>query len=189
MTHDPCFCNISGFCQSPIVLNNDDYNILNSSSTLRVKKQIVEYVYKPEPKNFDVLNSVTLDNNGLEYELIEFHFHQPGEHTVNHKREPLEIHFVFEADNSIFVVGYLVRLSCKTSPLISNIIDRREFYLPKLESYFTYPGSLSPLNVNWNVSTQTFTISLKDLIRLKPFCKSDRSLQDRNGRDIVLVEN
>ena len=31
---------------------------------------------------------------GVRYNLLEFHFHQPSEHTLNGNRIPMEVHFV-----------------------------------------------------------------------------------------------
>jgi carbonic anhydrase len=32
--------------------------------------------------------------DGVRYDLVEFHFHQPAEHTLNGTRSPMEVHFV-----------------------------------------------------------------------------------------------
>ena len=31
---------------------------------------------------------------GVSYNLLRFHFHQPSEHTLNGNRSPMEVHFV-----------------------------------------------------------------------------------------------
>src|SRR5687767_1541448 len=45
---------------------------------------------------------------GKIYQLKQFHFHTPGEHTINGKHFPMEIHLVHESDDkSLAVIGVL----------------------------------------------------------------------------------
>ena len=44
------------------------------------------------------------------YHLRQFHFHTPGEHTINGKDFPMEVHLVHESDDkSLAVIGVLVQ--------------------------------------------------------------------------------
>lgn len=53
-------------------------------------------------------SGIVLD--GVRYELRQFHFHHGGEHTVEGRRLPLEMHLVHEdAEGSTAVVGVLFR--------------------------------------------------------------------------------
>jgi carbonic anhydrase len=53
-------------------------------------------------------HSITLD--GTRYTLAQFHFHAPGEHTLDGEELALELHFVNAADDgSLAVLGVMVR--------------------------------------------------------------------------------
>jgi carbonic anhydrase len=44
------------------------------------------------------------------YALVQFHFHAPSEHTVNGKHFPMEMHFVYQAeDGALAVVGVFIK--------------------------------------------------------------------------------
>src|SRR5262249_29365312 len=51
------------------------------------------------PKEFGTLKAKVPDGSyiivdGVRYNLLEFHFHQPSEHTLNGNESPMEVHFV-----------------------------------------------------------------------------------------------
>ncbi|KAF5365457.1 hypothetical protein D9758_010825 [Tetrapyrgos nigripes] len=51
---------------------------------------------------------------GKTYNLVQYHFHTPGEHRINNEHYPLEMHMVHQADDGSFVVvGILFQLSEK----------------------------------------------------------------------------
>lgn len=53
-----------------------------------------------------------LEVDGVDYELQQFHFHAPSEHTVDGVPSPVEFHFVHgDADGNLAVLGVLVRES------------------------------------------------------------------------------
>ena len=100
-------------------------------------------------------NSVTFRDEV--FELKQFHFHSPSEHTVKGKSYPMEVHFVHQhEDGALLVVGLLFEegprnvamdelpsfraargLEPSTEPIDYNalILDRDQFYL--------YNGSLT----------------------------------------------
>lgn len=46
---------------------------------------------------------------GVRYELVQFHFHAPSEHTIDGEHAPLEVHFVHKsAAGELAVIGILV---------------------------------------------------------------------------------
>jgi carbonic anhydrase len=51
----------------------------------------------------------TLVMKGKTSKLAQFHFHSPSEHSINGVYYPLEMHFVFQADDaSLSVVGFVI---------------------------------------------------------------------------------
>ena len=188
--------------QSPIVFDTQKQpTLLSSSDILHIDRvrSIKRYKYDPEKKQWDVLNKVDLHSNGTHYRLTQFHFHQPGEHTINGQKFPLEMHLVFEkiADDSkthqnISVIGLLAKRGDRTSSILRRIIKNEHFRIPPPKRYFAYPGSLTtpPLNVevNWTVYKDRYlSITSKDAAKLLKRSKGERPLQPREGQVIVLV--
>lgn len=99
--------------------------------------------------------------NGITYDLLQFHFHAPSEHTIAGEAAPLEIHFVHKDRNShnLAVVGILLEAGDSANAAYAAIFanmpsdigepeargDRLhlEALLPATRSYYTYQGSLT----------------------------------------------
>jgi len=70
-----------------------ELNILNNGHTIQV--------------NYDAGSSIEVA--GAAYELRQFHFHAPSEHTVNGKHSALEMHLVHQKSNgALGVVGVMI---------------------------------------------------------------------------------
>lgn len=197
ISQSPCPCSnssIDDVYQSPIMLSYNDDNILFTQSNIYTYLDEVESQYNPETKHWEVDNDVYIKNNGIQYKLIQFHMHQRCEHIINSEIFQLEIHFVFNGNNnkSILVLGFLAKIG-QTSDIIKSIIYDEPFYIPDFYKYFTYPGSLTTkpfnINVNWNVIDEFLYISLDDLKLLKEKSLNYRQIYNRNGRDIMYVNN
>ncbi|KAI1277288.1 alpha carbonic anhydrase [Xylaria sp. FL0933] len=52
----------------------------------------------------------TLGLDGLDYELLQFHFHHPSEHIDNGVSMPMEMHMVFSRETQLAVIGVYVDL-------------------------------------------------------------------------------
>ncbi|KAA8909394.1 alpha carbonic anhydrase [Sphaerosporella brunnea] len=79
-----------------------DFTILNNGHTILAKPA--------EPSKF----ASTL--GGRVYELLQFHFHTPSEHTLDGKGFPLEAHFVHsDADGKLAVFGIFFTVGSGTS--------------------------------------------------------------------------
>lgn len=99
--------------------------------------------------------------NGISYELAQFHFHSPSEHTINGEAAAMELHFVHIDHNSgaLAVVGVLLVEGEGENKAYSNIFDNMpadvgepetlaepvdlKALLPKRRAYYTYQGSLT----------------------------------------------
>jgi carbonic anhydrase len=117
---DPTFATCAGGrAQSPIDLPTNvqpaklgsielDYkptrlSILNNGHTIQV--------------NYDPGSTLTLD--GTPYELLQFHFHVPGEHTIGGSHYPMEIHLVHRAaDGAVAVVAGLSYGGVRNKPMV-----------------------------------------------------------------------
>lgn len=99
--------------------------------------------------------------NGITYDLLQFHFHSPSEHTIDGIPAPLEIHFVHQDSNSgaLAVVGIMLTEGESDSEAYAAVFDHLPAQvgapkatgepivlaalLPEARAYFTYQGSLT----------------------------------------------
>jgi len=180
-------CQCGGTNQSPIDL---------SATTL-------DKGLKPLMLNYVVATNTELINNGhtvqvniapgskfmldsSEYELKQFHFHCPSEHTVKGKSFPMEIHLVHaNADGKIAVVGILTKegkenaflkacldtIPDEANEKVSNSVklDITKL-LPVKKKYFSYSGSLTTPpcteGVSWFVMKAPIEVSKDQLAAL-----------------------
>lgn len=191
--------------------NQSPININNAVEATPVQ---IEFNYQPTP--LLVVNNgytvqvnyhpgSTMKINDEEYELIQFHFHIPSEHTINNKASALEMHLVHRnAKNQLAVVGVMMNKG-SANPFIDQIwqhitavgkINDIENYtinaanlLPKNKAFFSYIGSLTTPpcseNVKWNVLTQATQVSEKQIAAFqKLYQVNARPVQPINTRKI-----
>ncbi len=154
--------------------------------------------------SFEKGDNIVVDGN--KKELVQIHFHEPSEHTLNGVRFPLEMHMVHVgSDNKIAVLSvmategknsepftflekYLPLKTGETKPV--NTKFDLNLNLPENKSYYTYDGSLTtpPCSegVSWFVFKTPITISVdqvKQLQKQMPL-NNYRNEQPLNGRKI-----
>jgi carbonic anhydrase len=159
----------------------------------------------PDPGSYIVAN-------GVRYDLVQFHFHHPGEEAVKGKITDMDIHLVHKsADGKTAVVA--VRLTeDRTSPpnavlaalwphlptksgateKVTDMINPGGL-LPADRGYWTYMGSLTAPpcteGVRWFVFEQEITLSRDQLRTFAALFKvNSRPLQDLHGRRIEADE-
>ena len=116
----------------------------------------------------------TLTLNGEPYQLLQFHFHTLSEHTVNGSQGVMELHAVFQDENTktkLAVIGVIYKMG-RSNPFLQKLlakglpqkttspdkvvgsIDLAQAF-PDLSRYYTYAGSLTTPpcgeNVQWLV--------------------------------------
>ena len=165
-------------------------NIINNGHTIQV--------------NYDTGSSIEVD--GKAYDLIQFHFHAPSEHSINGKLADAEIHLVHRStDRKLAVVGILINkgpanstiqsfwnnLPAEAGPLQKTDakVNANDF-LPAIQTTYRYAGSLTTPpcteGVQWIVMTQPITFSEEQLATFtKLFEGSNRPVQELNGRTEV----
>jgi carbonic anhydrase len=148
--------------------------------------------------------SGTLILNGTTFKLLQFHFHTLSEHTINGEHAVMELHAVFQDDNSnLAVIGVLYGIG-KANPFLAKILSAG---LPQkttsdpvtisdlnvanaftdLSSYYTYSGSLTtpPCSetVTWLVLKQQAELSASQYQEFRKVLGNDfRPVQAQNGR-------
>lgn len=141
-----------------------------------------------------------------EYELIQFHFHTPSEHTVEGKSYPAEVHLVHAADDgTLAVIGVFYEVGEANEalatfwdklPTVGNA-DPVDFnaaeLLPSDRTTYTYDGSLTtpPCSevVSWHVMKTPVSISQEQLDALIEMhgVENNRPVQPLNDREIDTV--
>jgi carbonic anhydrase len=149
--------------------------------------------------------------NGVRYDLIQFHFHHPSEHTVKGRLSDMELHLVHRsADGKLAVVAVLFsedqgfpnatlatlweHLPAKAgeSEKITAMVNPGGL-LPGDRGYWTYTGSLTAPpcteGVSWYIFEQPLSISRSQYNAFAALYKRDaRNTQDLHGRKIEADE-
>ena len=162
-------------------------NLLNNGHTVQVP-------YAPG-------SYVVLD--GDRYNLLQFHFHSPSEHTVDNRPWDAELHLVHQNDKGeLAVVAVLLQKEGSGSGAYDLISDnlpeqagdkiRTELtinalnLLPKTTTTYRYTGSLTTPpcseSVTWLVMTDPVRLSAEKLARYE-------TLLDHNNRPVQLLNN
>jgi carbonic anhydrase len=149
----------------------------------------------------------TLTLGDTRYELIQFHFHVPSEHTVKGKRWPMEMHFVHKsASGQLAVIGVLVEEGAENlafGPILRNLPNTKgterhyehvkvnvDDLLPEVRTTYRYDGSLTTPpcaeGVKWLVMTSPLFVSRAQIAAFtKVLEANNRPLQPRNGRAVA----
>ncbi len=159
-------------------------------------------------QGMDVNGRLTVD--GMEYTLLQFHFHTPSEHTFGGPELPMEAHLVHKNKwGQLAVVGVLFRAGDENDALkrILDIAPRSlcgearlaefspESLLPPIgqREFYRYAGSLTTPpyteGVTWLVMRRAQPISTAQTAAFRELMGShSRKPQDRNGRTITISE-
>lgn len=190
--------------QSPININNPvqgtyikiDFNYKPTPLSIVNNGHTVQVNYQP---------GSTIKVNEEEYELIQFHFHTPSEHTINNQASAMEMHLVHRnANNKLAVVAVMMNKGVH-NPFIEQIWEHipqlgknNDFdnytinaanLLPQNKTFFSYIGSLTTPpcseNVQWNLLTEITEVSEKQITAFqKLYTVNARPLQPINDRKI-----
>lgn len=204
LSQDYALCS-TGREQSPINLTNAEASdlqdiifeykssavkILNNGHTVQV--------------NYDTGSFIAI--NGTRYQLIQFHFHVPSEHSVEGELKAMEMHLVHKADDeSLAVVGVMINIGAENEAFASvwdNLpaeespettiagatVDAASL-LPDTLTYYTYPGSLTtpPCSekVTWLVLTTPIEMSAEQIEAFEAIVElNNRPVQPLNERDL-----
>ena len=148
---------------------------------------------------------------GVRYDLVQFHFHHPSEHTVRGKYADMELHLVHRsADGKLAVVAVLLTEQAQfPNAILATLWEHLPTQagkslsidaminpgglLPTDRGYWTYTGSLTtpPCSegVSWFVFEQPISVSRSQLIAFDALYKMNaRPIQDLHGRKIEADE-
>lgn len=150
-----------------------------------------------------------LTANKRRYQLKQFHFHSPSEHTVNGHRFAMEMHLVHQsADGHVAVIGVLINEGKRNdsfSPVWNHLPSKErteqkspeqvdpQAMLPKSRAHFRYLGSFTTPpcteDVLWLVMSEPVELSGRQIVEFRKIIDgNNRPVQARNGREIVLTK-
>ncbi|ACB53676.1 putative carbonic anhydrase [Crocosphaera subtropica ATCC 51142] len=172
---------------TPLVINNNGHTIQ------------INY----EPGSYAMIN-------GKKYELKQFHFHTPSEHSLNGKKSDMELHLVHQNEKgNIAVIGVFIEAGKANSTVTTiwnhlsetegiqevkeQIINASDF-IANNASYFHYQGSLTTPpcseNVIWNVMREPLEASRQQIDQfMKLYPMNARPIQEHNNRLVELIIN
>ena len=159
---------------------------------------------------FDFNKGDSITYNEINYDLIQIHFHEPSEHTINGVRYPIEIHLVHQSEEKNYTVLGIFGVEGEQS----QTMEKMESFLPLLtgqekeidksfdlsslfpenKSYYSYGGSLTTPpcteNVQWVIFKEPHVISLEGVLKLKDNMPLEnyRDEQPLNDRLVYLHE-
>jgi carbonic anhydrase len=143
---------------------------------------------------------------GRDWELMQFHWHTPSEHTFEGRHRALEMHLVHTNEAGGFLVlGVLIkrgRANRALAPLFRNLPRRPDGtrrvpgvrlpqLLPDLSPSIRYSGSLTTPpyteRVRWVVFTEPIEASRRQIARFRELFPdgNSRETQRLNGREVV----
>jgi carbonic anhydrase len=147
--------------------------------------------------------------NETTFNLLQFHFHHPSEHTVDGEPADMEIHFVHaDEKGNLAVVGVLLVVGDEADADYAEIYDNLPAeagdppestelrvnaanLLPEEQTFFTYSGSLTTppcsQGVRWLVMAEPVQISAEEAEAFGSlFELNARPVQAQNQRDLLL---
>lgn len=188
--------------QSPIDLSTE-WDKVESTTELGYESVPVSVVDNGHTIQVNAEGAGSVSQQQHEYELKQFHFHAPSEHTIDGEHHAAEVHLVHaDADGKLAVVGIMIDEGAALEgfdPILDAIgeptveSDAGEFdpsmLLPETLDFFHYRGSLTtpPCSegVAWRVMAEPITMSAAQLDELTSHFaeENNRPVQPRNGRD------
>ena len=185
---------------------------INIAATVSQALPKLEFKYKPSRIRL-IYNGHSVQENedpggfalagGQRYQLQQFHFHSPSEHTINGKHFAMEMHLVHQAeDGTLAVAAVLIQegehnkafdpiwdlLPNADRPTRnSDVLIDTSSMIPKDHSYYSYDGSLTTPpcseHVKWAVLATPVSLSKDQISRFRAVITgNNRPVQPHNGR-------
>lgn len=200
-----CNAECGGQAQSPINIAGavPDNNL--KAFTTAYKAVPIGLVNNGHSIQFDYDEGSTINVNGEEFELLQFHFHTLSEHTVGDQHFPIEAHLVHQnTAGALAVVSVLFEEGSENtflSNFAGNLPDSEgktyssadmvniQDILPADDGYYTYSGSLTtpPCSeiATWVVMKSPVEASSNQIQEMSDILNDNfRPVQALNGREI-----
>jgi carbonic anhydrase len=204
-----------GRSQSPIEISNpspgtaEDVRVRFPPATLRIAhhEHIADGINNGHTIQINYPAADTLSLGQGAYQLVQYHFHAPSEHTVSGKHFPMEMHFVHKAaDGKLAVVAVFIEegpANAAFAPVWANLPARKgvethlpavtvdvDALLPASRTSYRYDGSLTtpPCSegVKWILMTTPIALSSEQIGAFTRLVdNNNRPVQPLNGRTVL----
>jgi carbonic anhydrase len=208
----------NGTSQSPINIDDTEvdgeapFSFDYGTSSLRIafNQHVDNIVDNGHTIQINVDEGSTFTINGKVYELKQFHFHTPSEHTIDGQHFPLEVHFVHQSeDESLAVVGVLFNEGAEDpnfAGIVTNLPQTKgeskhledetlhlHLHVPQDHGAYFYSGSLTTPpcseDVQWLVLRAHPTMSAEQIEAVSSVIgPNNRPVQAVNSRQIQSKE-
>ena len=204
----------SGASQSPVDIDHTEvdgetplaFDYGTSELNIAFHQHVENVVDNGHTIQINVDEGSKLSVGGKAYQLKQFHFHTPSEHTIDGRQYPVEMHFVHQGESGDFVVvGVLVEEGnespsfAKVSPHLPRVKGESKdlagltldlhLHVPQGEGAYVYTGSLTtpPCSegVQWFVLRAHPTMSAAQIEVLTSIIgPNNRPVQPLNARRV-----
>ena len=184
-----------------------------------IEKELPDIVFNYRPVKINLVyngHTIEEEEGGIHvlvnedlFELKQFHFHAPSEHTINGKHADMEMHLVHKAkDGTVAVVAVMIEQGAenrsftsiwenlptpvKREVQVARTVDATDL-LPRNHTYYRYRGSFTTPpcteGVTWFVLTVPIELSPGQINKFKSIINNNnRPTQHLNERKIYLSE-
>ena len=204
-----------GRAQSPVDISNpsrgtaSDLRLTFPPAALRIAhhEHIADGINNGHTIQINYPAADTLNLGDSSYQLVQYHFHGPSEHTVNGTHFPMEMHFVHKAaDGRLAVVAVFIasgQANAAFEPIWANLPKQKgvethypavkvdvDALLPTVRTSYRYDGSLTtpPCSegVKWILMTTPIQLSAEQIAAFTQVIDdNNRPVQPLNGRTVV----
>ncbi len=187
LSHDFETCS-TGHNQSPIDISES----VKTADDIKIhyKKSPLKIINNGHTIQVNLDKGSYAEIDGKRYNLLQFHFHTPSEHTVNGTAFPMEVHLVHKSsDDNLAVIGVMMREGKKNSfiqtvwdnlpeaegkdKLVKGVSISADELLPAGRKHYKYSGSLTTPpcteGVNWNVMVNPIELSGEQVKKFMTF--------------------
>lgn len=204
---DPGYSTCNGSYQSPIDIRSDKCQDRNTNlefcyhpfyiDLINNGHTLIEKIIEPKAMSFD----------GVEYTMLQFHFHTPSEHHIDGFAHPMEIHFVHQSEKGEYaVIAVLVDYGKEKSSFLSHFTNSiphhineeiktnekaepSEAFPSHTENFFYYEGSLTTPpcteGIHWIVFEETIEATEEQIESIHRVIKDDnRPIQQIGSRTV-----
>jgi len=192
-------CSI-GKAQSPIDIVSGTTTKMAPSSEIKIEENVsakFKIIDNGHAIQAMIENGGTITRDGVDYHLVQFHYHGKSEEKINGTQYDLVAHMVHKsATGGLLVVGVLYEEGKEASDMLQKIItnlNRSGTMNPSLvypkdtEHYYHYKGSLTtpPCSegVQWYIMKEVQSATKEQIEAMrKYYSKNYRPVQPLNGR-------
>jgi carbonic anhydrase len=208
----------TGRAQSPVDLRNatagdaNPFRIEYEAAGLRIAhhEQALDLLDNGHTIQITLDHGSTIFESGESFDLVQYHFHAPSEHTVEGRAYAMELHFVHKSEKGeLAVIGVLIDEGSHNPAFdsiwnnfpsrpgeslhLENVSVDIEKLLPESDGYFRYRGSLTtpPCSegVHWFVCDEPIELSKSQIGAFRRIVGHNaRPPQPLHGRKVVVIE-